>query len=55
MNEFEAVIRQFEEMEAEIQGESNCYEVGPLAIFTGWKFCSLFYLINMILFPLCVI
>lgn len=37
LTEFEAQIRHYEQLEVEIMGLSEYYDVGPIALYTGIK------------------
>ena len=42
LSEFEQKIKYYEELEVEINGEPEYYDVGPIALYTGKTFGSAF-------------
>ena len=42
LSEYEAKIKHYEELEVEINGLPEFYDVGPIALYTGWKKFSIY-------------
>jgi dynein heavy chain len=43
LTEFEAEVKRYEELEVEIMGLAEFYDVGPIALYTGQLFIFAFY------------